>query len=93
MEAYQLLQRALFAASQLFDDVADVRFVDSAPTGERHYQVTRKKSKDVVTVTINPNGLKAGVEWRKPRGRKSSYKILHLADQPVRSRSSTQHFR
>jgi hypothetical protein len=80
VEAYQLLQRARMAATQLFDDVDIVRFIDTEPTGERRYLVTRKGTDDVVTVTINPNGIKAGVEWRKGREGKSEYRIFRLPD-------------
>jgi hypothetical protein len=71
-----LITRATQAASQLFDDVEGARHVETHPTGVTVFEVSRR-SGGRVTVSLNPNGLGAGVEWScKSRG--SGYRTFKL---------------
>jgi hypothetical protein len=72
----ELIERATLAASQVFDDVESASHVETQPTGVSVFSVARR-SGGQVTVTLNPNGLGAGVEWRcKSRG--NGYRTFKL---------------
>lgn len=74
MEA--LFNRARQAASQVFDDVESASHVETQPSGVAVFSVSRRSGDDVV-VTLNPNGLGAGGEWRS-RSSGSGYRIFRL---------------
>jgi hypothetical protein len=79
----ELLARARLAASQVFDDVEEASHVETQPTGVAVFAVTRRSGARV-TVTLNPNGLGAGVEWRnktKENGYRT-FRLQGLVDQP-----------
>ena len=56
-----LFDQARTAASQVVGEVDQVRHVETLPTGEEVFAVSSPWV-GPLTVSINPNGLKAGVE-------------------------------
>ncbi len=72
-----LIDRARRAASLVFDDVEDVRHVETHETGVAVFAATRRAGGEV-TVSLNPNGLGAGVEWRGRTKSGSGYRTLRL---------------
>lgn len=75
-----LVDRAKLAASQVFDDVEEARLVETQPTGVAVFNVSRRSGRQV-TVTLNPNGLGAGVEWRSKSKEGSGYRTFRLQGQ------------
>lgn len=59
------LESARLAASQLFDDVEDVRAI-SPKTGETAFAVSRKGKTDQITVTLDRDGRTASLERKTP---------------------------
>lgn len=72
----ELLLRAQRAASVVFDDVVKARHERTEPSGVEVFRVSRRAG-DEVTVSLNPNGLGAGVEWRS-REAGPGYRALRL---------------
>lgn len=58
----ELINAASRAATQVVGEVGSTRHVETLPTGE-HVFATSRNRHDPVTVTLNPNGLRACVEW------------------------------
>ena len=58
------VRRAESAASQVCGRVSRGRCVSSLPTGEKVFRVGVVGHEREATVTLNPNGTHAGVEWR-----------------------------
>jgi hypothetical protein len=72
----ELIDKAKQAASQIFDDVESASHVETQPSGVAVFAISRRAGGQV-TVTLNPNGLGAGVEWRhKTTG--SGYRTFRL---------------
>ena len=72
----ELIEKARTAASQLFDDVVEIAHVETQPTGVAVFAVARRAGGSV-TVSLNPNGRGAGVEWRCPT-RGTGYRTFKL---------------
>jgi len=72
-----LIDRAKLAASQVFDNVEGARHVETQPTGVSVFSVARRSGCQV-TVTLNPNGLGAGVEWKSKSREGSGYRTFRL---------------
>ena len=72
-----LVEKARQAARQVVGEVGAARDLGSHPTGERVFSVTPLGGGHPVTVTLNPNGLRAGVEYRCPN-RGSGYRVLTI---------------
>jgi hypothetical protein len=64
------LEVARNAALLLHPDAVDVKFVKTLKTGEDEFTGSRKGKAGHLTITLNPNGTKATVEWK---GRLSTY--------------------
>ena len=58
------IRRAERAASQVCGQVSRGRHVETLPTGEQVFKVGVAGHEREATVTLNPNGTHAGVEWR-----------------------------
>jgi putative component of toxin-antitoxin plasmid stabilization module len=71
----RLENQARAAAEQLFQDVAEVQFVETSSAGE-HVFDARRRSGSTARVTLNPNGIRACVEWSDHQG--SGYRIFRL---------------
>lgn len=56
--------RAERAASQVCGEVTGARHAETLPTGEQVFRVSVAGHPCDATVTLNPNGHSAGVEWR-----------------------------
>jgi cytochrome c5 len=83
-----LIERARAAASQVAEDVESVSHVDTLPTGVHVFEATCRDSAGKIIVSLNPNGLGAGVEWRhKIRG--EGYRVFKIqglvVDKPAQS--------
>ena len=73
----EMIERARRAASLVVDDVEAVSHVETLPTGVRVFAATCRGRAGRVTVTLNPNGLGAGVEWRhKTKG--NGYRVIKI---------------
>jgi len=59
-----MLEKARQAASKICGKVSRARHVEALPTGEQVFRVGVVGRDHEATVTLNPNGLRAGVEWR-----------------------------
>ena len=66
-----LLKRAQSAARLILGSAHGAQHVETLPTGEQVFAVSSDQT-GPVTVTLNPNGVKAAVEWP------SGYKICTL---------------
>lgn len=73
---HEILERAKQAASLLWDDVESASHVETHDTGVSVVAVARR-SGERATVTLNPNGLGAGVEWSTPSGT-TGYRTFRL---------------
>jgi hypothetical protein len=71
-----LINKARWAASQVLGDVVSVEFEQMLPIGEQCFTV-RRQSNTHARVVMNPNGLRAGVEWRD-EGQEMQYRIVRL---------------
>jgi hypothetical protein len=71
------LEKAKFAASQVLPVVVSVEHSESRPTGEQVFSVDLPGRKRGATVTLNPNGLHACVEWRNKKTG-PGYRIFRL---------------
>lgn len=60
----EMLDRAKRAAAQVCGEVTSARHAESLPTGEQVFSVGVAGHERAATVTLNPNGHSAGVEWR-----------------------------
>lgn len=72
-----LSKKAREAASQLVGEVASVKHAATLEAGEQVFHIKCRERPSTVTVTINPNGNKATVEW-KSGTRGTNYKICNL---------------
>jgi len=70
------------AASSLFPDAEEVVFSRSSSVGEQIYVGSRKGKTGVLTVTVNPNGAKAAVEWRSKFA--TDYRVFRVEDLPAK---------
>jgi hypothetical protein len=59
-----MVERAVRAASQICGTVSSGRHVETLPTGEEVFRVGVVGHEREATVTLNPNGLCAGVDWQ-----------------------------
>jgi len=83
-----LIHLARQAAEQVVGQTTDARHVDTLDSGEEVFHVDCQASRVLATVSINPNGRKACVEW--PSGtRGSNYKICDLQDLAPSSLTTT----
>ena len=75
------LEGAKQAASQLFDDVEKITFLDELPTGEKRFKVSRSGCKDLIIVSVNPNHINASIEWKRSRkGSRTDYHVCKIQD-------------
>lgn len=72
----ELVDKAMRAASQVFDDVAGASLVETESSGVAVFAVDLRRGGSC-TVHLNPNGLGAGVEWRGRSGG-DGYRTLRL---------------
>ena len=78
------LEIARKAALQLHPDAIDVKFVKTHQTGEDEFSGGRKGKAGFLTVTLNPNGTKATVEWKgRLNSRGSDYRIFRVEGYPT----------
>jgi hypothetical protein len=83
------------AALQLFTDVIDVQYASTLKTGEEKFTARRQGKAGQLTITLNPNGTKAAVEWKgsSTRGRLNSkgtdYRVFRVDDYPTTDESVT----
>jgi hypothetical protein len=68
----KMVERAEHAASQVCGPVSSGRHVETLPTGEEVFRVGVVGHEREATVTLNPNGQHAGVEWQ------DGYRIFRL---------------
>jgi hypothetical protein len=59
-----MLDQAKLAASRICGTVRYVHHASILPTGEQVFRVGVTDHEHEATVTLNPNGHSAGVEWR-----------------------------
>lgn len=70
-------EKARLAATQVFDDVSCVKFVGVGEHEEAKFEAhLRSSPENPAIITINPNGIRAVVEWRNRR--QSGYRVLKL---------------
>ncbi len=75
----QLIELAREAASRMVGAPCDASHSATLESGEQVFHVVCDVAKVRATVTLNPNGLKACVEW--PSGTQgTNYKICDLRD-------------
>lgn len=60
----EVTDQAARAAAHICGEVASVRHVETLPTGEQVCVAGIVGHEREATVTLNPNGTSAGVEWR-----------------------------
>ena len=78
------LEIATKAALQLHPDAVDVKFVKTHKTGEDEFSGSRKGKAGQLTITLNPNGTKAAVEWkRRLSSYASDYRIFRVEGYPT----------
>lgn len=74
----ELMQKATQAATMTVGEVTSVRHAQTLAEGSQVFHVVcRERARGHVTVTINPNGHKAAVEW-KSGARGTNYRICDL---------------
>jgi len=72
------------AALLLHADAVDVKFVKTHKTGEDEFAAGRKGKTGQLTITLNPNGTKAAVEWKgRTNPRRSDYRIFRVEGMPL----------
>jgi hypothetical protein len=69
-----LILRAEHAARQVLEDVSDVRYVETSEAVGHVFSARTGFAR--VTITLNPNGKRATVEWPG----EGTYKICQLPD-------------
>lgn len=72
-----LAKIATEVAALTVGEVASIRHSKTLAAGEQVFSVVCRERASRVTVTINPNGRKAAVEWRSG-SRGSNYKVCDL---------------
>jgi len=73
------LDIATKAALLLHADAVDIKFVRTHKTGEDEFTGNRKGKIGQLTITLNPNGTKAAVEWRsKKSNRGTDYRVFRV---------------
>lgn len=78
------LEVARQAALRLFEDVVDLKFVETLKTDEDVFLAGRQGQKGSLTVTLNPNGTKAAVEWKGSRSKQSTdYRVFKVEGVPT----------
>lgn len=73
-----MLDKARLAASQVADDVDAVAHRGTTSAGEQKFDVCCRSGRQML-VTLNPNGLSAGVEWRSRDKGRSGYRVFRLS--------------
>jgi hypothetical protein len=71
------LEKAKLAASQVLPELVAVEHAESRPTGEQVFSVELPGRRRGATVTLNPNGIHACVEWRTKKSG-PGYRIFRL---------------
>lgn len=71
------LAKARLAASQVLPEIVAVEYLESRETGEKVFGVDLPGRRRGATVTLNPNGLAACVEWRSKKTG-PGYRIFRL---------------
>lgn len=83
-----LIKLAREAACRMVGEPCDASHAETLDSGEHVFHVVCDVSRVKATVTLNPNGLKACVEW--PSGTEgTNYKICDLRDIAGTNLSST----
>lgn len=78
------LEIAQETALLLHPDVVDVRFVKTHKTGEDEFTAGRVGKIGQITITLNPNGTKAAVEWKSRLSNQgSAYRIFRIEGFPT----------
>ena len=71
-------------AARLYEDVVDVKYVKTHKAGEEEFVGGRRNKAGQLIITINPNGLKATVEWKgRLSSRGSDFRIFRIEDYPT----------
>ena len=78
------LEIARKAALLLHSDAVDVKFVKTHKTGEDEFTAGRQGKTGQLTITLNPNGTKAAVEWKgRPKNRSTDYRVFRVEGLPT----------
>jgi hypothetical protein len=73
----ELTQKATEAASLTVGEVSSIKHSRTLAAGEQVFHVVCREHASRVTVTLNPNGHKATVEWRSG-SKGTNYKVCDL---------------
>jgi hypothetical protein len=72
------------AAQQLYADVSNIQFIGVLKTGEEKYTATRSGKAGELTITVNPNGTNAAIEWKgRLKSSRSDYRIFRIEGYPT----------
>jgi hypothetical protein len=78
------LEIAQEAALLFHPDVIDVRFVKTHKTGEDEFTASRQNKIGQITITLNPNGTKAAIEWKgRLSPRDTAYRVFRIEGFPT----------
>ncbi len=75
----ELSKKATEAAAMTVGAVATVKHSRTLADGQEVFIVVCRERASRVTVTINPNGHKASVEWRSGSRGTNNYKVCNLS--------------
>jgi hypothetical protein len=78
------LEVAKQAALLLHSDAVDIKFVETHKTGEEEFVGSRRGLVGKLTITLNPNGTRAAVEWRsRQRNGSTDYRVFRVDGIPT----------